>query len=376
MALPDKRKGKYLRLVLVILLINLVATLTAVLILSWIGNQSEPWQIKNSFLSSFVYSNCIGTLVAMSIPHLLTRTARRHSFFKWIFLLVVLLALTIVGVLLAGTILVLIGVNQTYEFLDQFYFSMRISILITAGFGIAMFVYHSLRLQLEETALQLRTKELEEERALKLATEARLSSLESRIHPHFLFNTLNSISALIQEDPPLAERLVEKLAALLRFSLDAGHSRLVPLGQELKIVTDYLEIEKARFGERLEYSIDVPFGLEQAQVPPLALQTLVENSVKYAVSPSRSGGSIRVSARGAGDRLQIEVWDNGPGFSAEKIIAGHGLENLQSRLTALFGGDAKMDISTQNGGTAIAITLPQEGENHKDTKDTKISLSL
>jgi len=116
--------------------------------------------------------------------------------------------------------------------------------------------------------------------------------------------------------------------------------------------------------------------LEQRQVPPLALQTLVENSVKYAVSQSRSGGSIRVSALEAGDRLQIEVWDNGPGFSAEKIVAGHGLENLQSRLSVLFGENGKMDITTRNGGTAITITLPQEGENHKGTKDTKISLSL
>src|SRR5205823_3935058 len=125
----------------------------------------------------------------------------------------------------------------------------------------------------------------ERERALKLATEARLSSLESRIHPHFLFNTLNSISSLIQEDPVRAERLIERMAALLRFSLDSTNAGLVPLYQEMKIVRDYLEIERARFGDRLGFEVNIPAEFDRFEVPPLAIQTLVENSVKYAVSP-------------------------------------------------------------------------------------------
>src|SRR5437764_15089871 len=102
----------------------------------------------------------------------------------------------------------------------------------------------------------MRTRQLEEASARKLATEARLSSLESRIHPHFLFNTLNSISSLIREDPVRAERTVERLAALLRYSLDVNARGLAPLRHELKIVRDYLEIEHTRFGERLRYSVE------------------------------------------------------------------------------------------------------------------------
>ena len=109
------------------------------------------------------------------------------------------------------------------------------------------------------------------------ATRARLSSLESRLHPHFLFNTLNSISALIPENPEAAERMTERLAALLRFSLDSTDRPTVPLEQELKIATDYLEIEKTRFGSRLNYSIDVPPEVLGAEVPPFSLQVRLKD---------------------------------------------------------------------------------------------------
>ena len=180
--------------------------------------------------------------------------------------------------------------------------------------GITIGIYRTLRERLEETTLQLRTKELERERALKLATEAQLASLESRIHPHFLFNTLNSISSLIPEDPVRAERLVEQMAALLRFSLDAHQSGLVPLERELKIVGDYLEIERARFGDRLRYQIDVPADLSQSQIPPLSLQTLVENSVKYAIAPDRAGGEIRITGAAFERRLPGRSLRSGPCF--------------------------------------------------------------
>src|SRR5262249_8293100 len=152
--------------------------------------------------------------------------------------------------------------------------------VISLMFGLSVYFYEGIRSELEQ-------KQLEEERARKLAAEAQLSSLAAQVHPHFLFNTLNSISSLIPEDPKQAEDMVGKLAALLRFSLDANRQRLVPLRQELKIVADYLKIEKARFGKRLRYSIEAPSELEALEVPPLSLQTLVENSVKFAVAPRR-----------------------------------------------------------------------------------------
>ena len=154
--------------------------------------------------------------------------------------------------------------------------------------------------------------------------QARLSSLESRLRPHFLFNTLNSIMALIPEDAEAAERMTERLAALLRYSLDATEQRTVTLGQEVKVATDYLEIEKARFGDRCKYSIDVPEELMREEVPPFSLQTLVENSVKYG------GSEVRVSARQENHRLVLRVWDSGDGFPDQVDLPnGHGLTQPQ-----------------------------------------------
>jgi LytS/YehU family sensor histidine kinase len=204
-----------------------------------------------------------------------------------------------------------------------------------------------------------RMRLLEHERAGKMGLEARLSSLQSRLHPHFLFNTLNAISALIHEDPERAERTVERLAALLRFSLDVSERSLVPLAQELKIVVDYLEIEKTRLGDRLSYTLAVDPGLEAREIPPFALQTLVENSVKYAVAPRPRGGRLRVEVASLADRLLLSVWDDGPGFTAADIRPGHGLENLQARLTATFGAAAALDIRPRDGGTLVTVALPR-----------------
>jgi LytS/YehU family sensor histidine kinase len=121
---------------------------------------------------------------------------------------------------------------------------------------------------------------------------------------------------------------VERLAGLLRYSLDSQRARSVPLRQEMRVVGDYLEIERTRFAERLRYTTDVPPELCDAEVPPFVVQTLVENSVKYAVAPSRTGGEIRVAVRAAGEALVLEVSDDGPGpgFDGQAIAAGHGLD--------------------------------------------------
>ena len=218
----------------------------------------------------------------------------------------------------------------------------------------------ALRDRLNAATEELRARQQQAERSRQLITQARLSSLESRIHPHFLFNTLNSISALIREDPRKAERTVERLAALLRYSLDNNARGLVPLRQELYVVEDYLEIEKTRFGDRLRFTLDISSDLMDLDVPPLALQTLVENSIKHAVSPNRQGGEIAVSARVVSGSLVVEVSDDGPGFERISLQQGHGLENLQERLTALFAGDGYLEIARRNGRMVVGVTIPQK----------------
>ena len=289
--------------------------------------------------------------------------ANRPSPWNWVLFIGELLVLSMIGTLAAMLILTRTEIFPPARFWQYYQVCLLISLVIGLTIGISKFLYEGLKHRLEIATRRLQIKELEEERARKLAVEARLSSLESRIHPHFLFNTLNSISSLIQEDPRLAERLVERLAALLRFSLDSNQAGTVPLSRELKIVLDYLEIEKARFGDKLRFSIDVPPELEAVEVPPLAVQTLVENSLKHAISQRREGGLVQVTARLKDDEVIIEIQDDGPGFSQNAVLSGHGLDNLKARLAVLFGERAALDISTRGGHTIVAVTLPFSPES-------------
>ncbi|MFL6213228.1 MAG: sensor histidine kinase [Blastocatellia bacterium] len=320
--------------------------------------RQSPGQALASFIIAIVYGGSVGGVMMLFFNRYGERLALRRAPFNWLLVILALIALTAIGLLIAGLTLVAVGLFEGRYYWTKFRDGMRYAWIISLVIGVSISLYERLRGKLEATTEELREKELAAERARQLATEARLSSLESRIHPHFLFNTLNSISSLIQEDPAQAEKLVERLAALLRFSLDSNEQRTVPLEREMKITRDYLEIERARFGERLRYSIEVPPSLRLAEVPPLAVQTLVENSVKHAIAPRREGGEVRVVARRAGQHLRVEVADDGPGFARDALVAGHGLDTLHARLLALYDDRAALDITTHDGHTVVSISLP------------------
>ena len=313
------------------------------------------------FRFSWIYSNCIGGVAFYVVPKVWMRTCAQPQWLRWSARIAAMFGACVVGSLAAGLLFIGFAWQSWNEYMPQFQGSLKLAALLTISAGVAIGIYSTLRGRLEETTLQLRTKELERERALKLATEAQLASLESRIHPHFLFNTLNSISSLIPEDPVRAERLVEQMAALLRFSLDANQSGLVPLASELKIVGDYLEIERARFGDRLRYQIDVPADMGESRIPPLSLQTLVENSVKHAIAPERAGGEIRITGACADGVCRVEISDPGPAFQLDSAPPGHGLDNLKDRLSALFGDRAALLLQRVGGRNNLILSVPVRG---------------
>jgi sensor histidine kinase YesM len=313
----------------------------------------------HSLRYSLVYAYCIGTLCFAVLIHWGEPFYRLRRIYCWLAFATTFIVLGIAGCALATAVFTLLGWIRPDTAVREFHSGVHSGIAFTVLIGGAVTIYEILAQRLHDTTEELQRRQLEEERARKLATEARLSSLESRIHPHFLFNTLNSISALIREDPARAERTVERLAALLRFSLDTAH-QLVPLRQELRVVRDYLEIERTRFGDRLRYALDVPEALGELEIPPLALQTLVENSIKHAVSPSRGGGEVLVSARLAEGCLVLEVSDNGPGFDAQAARQGHGLENLRERLAVLYNDGGRLEIARRGNRTTVSVAVPQK----------------
>jgi LytS/YehU family sensor histidine kinase len=245
---------------------------------------------------------------------------------------------------------------------------LKISVISTLLFGIFFTVVEHYRVRLDAAKLALRTKERDEAEARRLAAEAQLASIESRVQPHFLFNTLNSIAALVHDDPAGAERMTAQLAALMRSSLDNTSGPLVPLEEELRVVAAYLDIERVRFGSRLRYTIDVEEEVRTVQVPRLAVQTIVENSVKYAVSPRREGGTIAISAAAFNGHAQISVRDDGPGFDPATAPAGHGLALVRERLAMTLGHSAQLRVEAQSGGSTVVIDLPSTEQRATSTE--------
>ncbi len=351
-------KRTYRRHLLRLPFINLAAAVVATLALTGVEYPVSARFVVNTLLTSLVYSFTIGGLAGLLLPLIAEKANLCGSGKKIVVIASSIVIMTVAGCALATVILVQVGLRPASDAWSNFWGIVRFCIVISLLVGLGVYFFESMRYRLAEASLELRTRQLDQERAQKLATEARLSSLESRIHPHFLFNTLNSISALIHDEPQRAEEIVGRLAALLRFSLDANQCSLVPLEQEFKIVRDYLEIEKARFGERLRYSIDVAPEARLCSLPPLAVESLVENSVKHAIAPRREGGEVRVSARAVDGGIEIEVADSGPGFSLEAIPRGHGIDNLLARLEVLYNGQARLDVGNEDGRASVRLVLP------------------
>jgi sensor histidine kinase YesM len=312
------------------------------------------------FAVILVYSVLIGPCAAFLCSQIGHRCYRWNLRYVYVLYALALAFAATAGTLASGLVLQWLGIVRREAFWDEFRGSVLFSLVITLVAGLSIATFETMRSKLQAATLEARTRQMERERAYKLLAEAQLSSLESRIHPHFLFNTLNSVAALIPTDPKRAEDMVEKLASLLRFSLHAQSSGLVPLEQELKIVRDYLEIESARFGPRLSYRMAVPESLGAVPVPPLSLQTLVENSVKHVAAERAEGASIEIRGVAEDGRVRLEVRDDGPGFSLEAIAPEHGLGNLSARLELLYGPAGRLDLKRENGETAVSISIPRE----------------
>lgn len=332
-----------------VLLMNLSATVISV------GFNVATYGLKTftleEFVSSFIYSNSIGTLISFVIFYLSPRWNKNPEIVRLVKVFMAIFVATYLGVILARLILAVFIPVFAKQTLLPGWKNFVFSLCMASTFGFAFYFY-------EISQTKLRQKELDEEKAKTLATEAQLASLESRIHPHFLFNTLNSIAALIREDPILAEKMVEKLSALLRYSLDSNSKGLVSLEQELEITEKYLEIEKVRFEDRLNYKINCEPQLLGTKIPPLSLQTLVENSIKHVVAKTSGQTEIIVSVTQNTDSVEIKVCDNGTGFDENLITENHGLDNLRKRLQTIFDDKASLQTIAKERG-CVLLRLPE-----------------
>jgi signal transduction histidine kinase len=192
--------------------------------------------------------------------------------------------------------------------------------------------------------------------------EANLQALQRQLHPHFLFNTLHTISALMHRDIEAADAMLERLGDLLRLTLERIGTQQVSLKDEVDFIEKYLDIERARFGDRLRVDVDVDARILDASVPNLLLQPLVENAVRHGIARKVGGGRVEIVARREGDRLRLVIRDDGVGLGPEAlqlVNTGVGLTNTRSRLEHLYGDRQRLDFQRPpGGGLAVTIDIP------------------
>jgi sensor histidine kinase YesM len=191
-----------------------------------------------------------------------------------------------------------------------------------------------------------------------------LKTLKSQLNPHFMFNAMNSIRALIEEDPESAKVAITKLSNILRYSLQMERMERVPLEDEIETVKNYLDLERIRFEDRLKYKLDIDRSTQKIEIPPMMIQTLVENGIKHGVAKMTEGGEIQLKTKmmttSNGPKLKIEIRNSGH-FSEEQLKSsnGFGVSNTKHRLNLLFGDDAHFSIMNENGDTVLAeIEIP------------------
>ena len=206
---------------------------------------------------------------------------------------------------------------------------------------------------------QVRTFQLEAQ-----LSQAQLQALKMQLHPHFLFNTLHSISALLNKDPESARKMITRLGDFLRLTLENSGTQEVTLQQEMEFLSCYLEIERIRFQDRLRTNIDVPPQTLGAKVPNLILQPIVENAILHGIAPRSTPGLIEIEAKQRNGSLRIQVRDNGPGLSGHRTSEnmfkkGLGLANTETRLERLYGAAHLFDLSDNpDGGLIVTLEIP------------------
>ena len=221
-----------------------------------------------------------------------------------------------------------------------------------------------------------RASELAQSTLKTQLADAQLRALKMQLHPHFLFNTLHSISSLVLEEPSKANSMIARLGDFLRLTLDNSDQQLVTLKEEAEFLRCYLDIEQVRFGDRLTVAFELEPQTLSAQVPHLILQPVVENAIQHAIAPRAARGHINIKAKRFDSSLRLEVRDNGTGITSKTDLLGAegvGLSNVRARLHQIYGSDSHVELSNaSNGGLIVVMEIPfqREADSRSDHSKT------
>jgi len=305
----------------------------------------------NSYLLTFVYTFscsffCTTFLCAMSDDFFKFKRGVYYGLFTLLVTTGIFLGVVMGTLILEGRLFIPKGILL---------FSLVVGFLFSAGIT----TYFYLKASLAEKMSIIKVMEVENERLKRLESETRLRTLQAKLNPHFLFNTLNSVAALVFDDPDKAEASIVKLADLYHKVLAFSSQTFISIDEELELIRNYLELEKLRFEDRLKFKIECSNDLNSLQIPGLLIEPLVENAVKYAKPESGRALEIEVKIEKKLEVISVSVRDNGPGFELDRTAFGFGLFSIQERLRLIYNENYRFEIRSSKGkGTEVFIQFP------------------
>ncbi len=322
---------------IMIVSINMAITIILTVMNLWHGDS-----LLTVFVSNFIFSYSIGLSIYIGIN--IIECIPSPKLMRFLFTLIAISVFGIIGSFIGSFIYKLVYGVEVHVLQPE---SLLQFLALSLIFGISAYFIFIVVIRSNEQKMQL----LEEQ---KLRTDIELQSLRARINPHFLFNTLNSVAGLIYIDQQKAESMIVQLSELLRFNLSISENKFVKLEQELKAVKDYLNIEKIRLGDRLEFSIDNK--LDDLIVPPMTLLTLVENAIKHGISGSIEGGIVKIKLNKTDDKYHLSVYNTCEN-PAGNIVYGYGLTKLREILQLSYKGNAELKFSVDKNGIKAVIEI-------------------
>jgi len=335
-----------------------VSTVVPLVLLLLLFSARPTWEgFARAVGVALVFTNC-SFVVLNTFYHLVWERLPRPEAWKYALLgLVILPALGALAFAGGWVLMALLAPGM----LDGLAFPlMGTTMVITVLYGLGFFSIEDQRRRQHSTDGALEQSRVREHRLVRAQKESELVALQALMKPHFVFNTLSAITALIRDDPGKAEETTIRLAQLLRHILEMGADTMMSLDAEVKVATAYLEIERVRMGRRLDYTFEVPRELGLIAVPGLLLQPLVENAVKHGVRQGSGEGYVRVRAWADGDHCLAEIADNGPGFSQHQG-SGNSMHLLRERLDRIYGRDYELTLTRDDraGETVARLRFPQ-----------------
>jgi sensor histidine kinase YesM len=347
------------RWTIIFLLWQLIGLVVTLIVTIPFGNFHK---FVHELIICLTFTNSVAVITGLFIflHKILFKRINNNTFVRIVYIAAIGL-LSLSGLAIAGKFSLDIGkvicgldsykVNRWHLFIIMFNLVVMTMISISC---ILYFLYNKISKNLE-------IKVRENEKLQRIQIESKLAVLQSKVNPHFLFNTLNTMMEILHQDPNVVEKMIFNLSAIYRKVLTMPDSSLVSLSEELELVQEYLEIEKTRMGIRLDYCIKIDDSLLSFRIPPIIIQILVENAIQHGISPKKEGGMIHINIKKDNDIVSIIVVDNGVGIKRNYDNTGFGIYNIQQRLSLIYSDKAKFDISLlPKGGTQVKIELPYE----------------